>query len=165
MGIKSPDGLRRKISLNLSSLKFNLYRIWWWIWTGDWVNGSEPYVSPSSPPSTWDQVYEYGPTIASWSPSVSEAYDTGVELYLDLSTGHVSHEDWLKLQEWNEDSPIRVRHHRYGLIMWIPDDREEFNDLPETIRQIAIYAKANGCWLINFDQDGQIINGLDCYAW
>ena len=157
--IKSPDGLRRKISLKL---KFNLYRIWWWIWTGDWVNGSEPYVSPSSPPSTWD-----GPTIASesWSPSVSEAYDTGVELYLDLSTGHVSHEDWLKMKEWNEDSPIRVRHHRYGLIMWVPDDREEFNDLPDSFRQIVVYAKANSCWLINFDQDAQIINGLDYYDW
>ena len=158
--IKSPDGLRRKISLNLSSLKFNLYRIWWWIWTRDWVNGSEPYVSPSNPPSTWD-----GPTIASdsWSASPSDVYDTGVQLYLDLSTGHVSHEDWLKMKEWN--GPIRVRHHRYGLIMWVSDDREEFNDLPETIRQIAIYAKANGCWLINFDQDAQIINGLDYYDW
>ena len=151
--------------MNLSSLKFNLYRIWWWIWTRDWVNGSEPYVSPSSPPYTWGT--EYGPTTASesWSPSASASEATGVELYLDLSTGHVSHEDWLKMKEWNEDSPIRVRHHRYGLIMWVPDDREEFNDLPDSFRQIVVYAKANSCWLINFDQDAQIINGLDYYDW
>ena len=146
-------------------IRFNLYRIWWWIWTRDWVNGSEPYVSPSSPPYTWGT--EYGPTIASesWSPSASEAYDTGVELYLDLSTGHVSYEDWLKLQEWNEDSPIRVRHHRYGLIMWILIDRKYYDELPESVKLVAIYAKANGCWLINFDQDAQIINGLDYYDW
>jgi len=98
-----------------------------------------------------------------FQPAAPLDTDTGVQLYLDLSTGHVSYEDWLKMKEWN--GPIRVRHHRYGLIMWVSDDREEFNDLPETIRQIAIYAKANGCWLINFDQDAQIINGLDYYDW
>ena len=126
-------------------------------------------VSPSS-----GQVY---PLISSPSPSASpslspsaspldtDVCDTGVQLYLDLSTGHVSYEDWLKMKEWNEDSPIRVRHHRYGLIMWILIDREYYDELPESVKLVAIYAKANGCWLINFDQDGQIINGLDCYDW
>lgn len=146
------------------TLKFQIYRIWWWLKTGDWINGNEPYVSPSQPPSQWDI-----PSIPSesWSASPSDEYETGLELYLDLSTGHVSYPDWKKLQEWDEDSPLRVLHHRYGLIMWVPVDQEadQFDTLPESVRHIAVYAQKSGCGLINFDQDAQVVRGLDYYEW
>ena len=131
-----------------------------------WQLGLQPQVSPSN---SHRQVYPSVPSSSSPSPSASpldtDVCDTGVQLYLDLSTGHVSYEDWLKMKEWNEDSPVRVRHHWCGLIMWIFVDCEYYNELPESVKLVVIYAKANGCWLINFDQDGQIINGLDYYDW
>ena len=133
-----------------------------------WQLGLQPQVSPSN---SHRQVYPSVPSSSSSSPSPSaspldtDVCDTGVQLYLDLSTGHVSYEDWLKMKEWNEDSPVRVRHHWCGLIMWIFVDCEYYNELPESVKLVVIYAKANGCWLINFDQDGQIINGLDYYDW
>jgi hypothetical protein len=133
-------------------------RLLFWLKTGEWISGNEPYVSPSEPMSEWPAI-----TTGSWSPS--DAYETGVQLFLDLSTGHISYSDWKILQDWDEDSYLRVLHHEYGLIMWVPQRDFDQGRLPSSVRDVVSYAQANSCWLINFDQDAEVINGLNYYEW
>jgi len=97
--------------------------------------------------------------------------------YLDLSTGHLSQNDFDILQEVantkNGDFPFRVVDHEFGLLVFMPppvDLQEVLEELPESgispnLLNVLDYAQELKCSLLNFDQDGGTIEQLPIYDW
>jgi len=133
------------------------------------------------------RIWVPDPPTFSISPSATELEDDqnessihshGIQLFLDLSTCHLPERDFEAIQAWHEDSPIRVVHHEYGLIMFIsgapahsaydPSELDEYmaeKEIPAALKEIIRYARMHNCWLINFDRDAEKIDRLESYDW
>ena len=96
------------------------------------------------------------------SPSPEE-HDSGVRLYLDLSTGHLPQQIFEDLSNW---SSLRVVQHEYGAILWVPSgDYSDDPQWPEELLIVLNWARKLNCDLINFDQDARKLKYLPYYNW
>lgn len=90
-----------------------------------------------------------------------------IHSYLDLSTGHVKHETFAGWLPYTKT--LMVATHEYGAIVSVPSqdwfDDTGPADIPEDLFTVLKYARAQGCNLVNFDQDGESIGDLPFYDW
>lgn len=103
-------------------------------------------------------------------PELNEAVNT----MLDLSTSHLSaHDAWLLSNRGSHDRPRSVEH-EYGWIVFVASDPEHVVEVGREMRErghspgmIRIYecAAALGVMLINFDADGEVIEGVPVHDW
>lgn len=80
---------------------------------------------------------------------------------LNTSTMHMPNED----PDWK-----RVRHceHEYGFIAFVNGDTTEAEEkrwVPEWLLPLHRLAQQHNCILINFDRDGDAIEGIPTYDW
>lgn len=82
---------------------------------------------------------------------------------MDLSTGHLSHDTFVKL-EFNV-IPRKARHN-YGILVHVPNkDEEGWKAYPEDLKACFELALKEDAILIDFDQDGDIVDELPFYDW
>lgn len=90
--------------------------------------------------------------------------------YLDCSTAHLTNELFWKLADgevpYIVSDPKSMKGEVLGLFVHVPEglDEEEEKEIPQELNPIIDYARKNGCWWIQFDRDGEIIDGLPVYT-
>lgn len=88
--------------------------------------------------------------------------------YLDLSTAHITYGDNMRLTSGGGVG-VRCCSHDHGFIVFINSEyaREdiEASGLSIDFLNVYLYAIKNGCDLVNFDSDGEIIDGLAVNNW
>lgn len=85
----------------------------------------------------------------------------GVQNMLDLGTCHMPSND----PDWGS---LRVIEHEHGWVVFVNGDLEddEFNDIvPEWARPFMHRATDLDCILVNFDEDGEAVEGLPTWEW
>ena len=96
-----------------------------------------------------------------------------IERVLVISTGHVSHPEFLAMTA-DDELPYRVLDHEYGVLLILIDydDMGEFMEADSYMRthfphllQVINFARERGCKYINFDQDGIQYKELPIYDW
>ncbi len=89
--------------------------------------------------------------------------------YLDLSTCHVTREDMDGLQQAVGDTAAPViAAYPEGVILYVPDDGYALSDwLSPSLAKILAYARAQDCYLVRLDADGEEIDdpALDRHDW
>lgn len=99
--------------------------------------------------------------------------------FLDLSTGHVTHDEWEAVcRAWpalDDAYGPRVIKHEYGA--WVnvpgiepagaltPEEAEEFTGHYPNVGACLTRARELGCTWINFDQDAEQDEALPTFEW
>jgi hypothetical protein len=99
----------------------------------------------------------------------------GVEKFLDVSTGHITHEDSQYLSIGYDNFPARVIPHEYGWWINVPEKKlwEEESKADcmrkqgysEGLISVLMFARNNDCWWVNLDCDGEYVDGLEIFEW
>ncbi len=107
--------------------------------------------------------------------SLETALTTATKRMIDLSTSHISHEDFRLFGAVRGLTPRTVPH-EYGLVVFVASDSRYVQDAVDCMRGvgiskefIAIYKAAadlgDDVMIINFDRDGDVIDGLPTFNW
>jgi hypothetical protein len=99
--------------------------------------------------------------------------DVASKRMIDLSTAHITNRDIRLFGVIGSMRPRAVAH-EYGLIVFVCSDEEHVAECVDNMRQVGasdafinIYKMATrtggDCMLINFDQDGDLIEGLPTF--
>lgn len=99
--------------------------------------------------------------------------DFEIEKVLIVSTGHVSHPEFLAMTA-DDELPYRAIDHEYGVLLILVDH----DDIGESVEAdsymrthfphlltVVNFARERGCKYINFDQDGIQYEELPIYDW
>ena len=91
--------------------------------------------------------------------------------YLDISTGHVTHKDMVRLEK--PESGLTVYPFEYGC--WVSVSQDRPSDITPTVLEalgysdgfVKVYmaARKAGCWFIKLDQDGETYEQFAQYEW
>lgn len=102
-------------------------------------------------------------------------HQPAVHHFLDLSTAHLKPEDNDLLGRWANDpaSPVTVIRYEYGFKVLVSLDEEHQRILKacqksgasKELLEIMRYARANGCWFINFDRDATAQDCFPTFDW
>lgn len=98
-----------------------------------------------------------------------------IRQFLDLSTAHVSlaarvwlneqaalnHEDGAHPRCWHVASHV----HGWWMHAGASDEVTDMEGVPIDLWPVCTYARANDCYFILFDKDGDQIGGLPVYDW
>lgn len=84
-----------------------------------------------------------------------------IEKCLDISTMHVRRETM---------NPASLNHYfiaeyGYGAFFYVPDLSETDEETPPDLRAVLQFAKANDCYLVRLDCDGEVYDELKTYDW
>lgn len=87
---------------------------------------------------------------------------------LTLSTAHISQKSAELLDKETEkptlDLPIYNKSN-YGWFIYIPQDINIINNLPEDIHRLLLIAKDLNCDILCLDADGETISWIPLYSW
>lgn len=94
--------------------------------------------------------------------------------YLDVSTAHVKRETMQDITDTGR-SRYEITNRKWlpviavypeGAFLWVSEEPETDNpNLPEELKRLLKIARAQDCYLIRLDADGDIIPGLLTYDW
>lgn len=88
-----------------------------------------------------------------------------IHQYLDLSTGHLSEDT---INDWAKDCPYPViAGYDYGLIVSVPGEGyvDGESEVPADLRDVLVYARKQGCTMVRFDSDGDVLEELPYFDW
>jgi hypothetical protein len=85
-----------------------------------------------------------------------------IHRYLDCSTAHLTEATMDALSADQVEGVVAMPYPPYGVFVSIPDDEDV--EIPEDLRQVLAFARANDCLLIRFDHDGDDVD-LPVYDW
>lgn len=88
--------------------------------------------------------------------AVIHARGAGVANCLDLSTAHMPNSS----PRWRG---LRAVAHEHGFTVFVSS--EPIGEEPDWAMRVLEYARANNCILINFDQDGEVLDFLPKWEW
>lgn len=115
--------------------------------------------------------------------STPQTQTPGVRSFLDCSTGHLDRPDACWLLHDLEAMPPAARaalegvadahapfmqRHTYGARILVDDHDAVIRWATAccaTLAPVLTYAKAHGCWEINFDRDADHLPGIATYSW
>lgn len=89
-----------------------------------------------------------------------------IRKFLDLSTCHLPEHLMTAL---NSFEGVVAYEHKYGALLWVPDDPKESdcleNPIPAEILAVQLYARSLGCDYVLLDQDGDRNPDLPRWDW
>lgn len=94
--------------------------------------------------------------------------------YLDLSTAHLSAEtkgDFDLIGDVNNPTGLTVAKYDYGYFVSVPESMEAVDTphgvtkrkLPDDLREVLKFALRNGCCVVRFDADAEVVDGLPVF--
>lgn len=92
---------------------------------------------------------------------------SGVFKYLDCSTAHVSQETMRFLGRVYSRNNIgqTVAAYEYGCFVSVPPEPTYHDYLPQDLRNVLDFARANGCYILRLDADGHNYDELPTFEW
>ena len=90
-------------------------------------------------------------------------------IYLDISTAHLTP----ATREWlDENTPaqpkcsaITIAPYEYGCFTSVPSDQERIAELecPDDLKGVLAHARKEGCDVVRFDSDADVVDGLPVF--
>jgi hypothetical protein len=92
---------------------------------------------------------------------------------LVVSTGHVSKDDYIGLQEAGARGDLCTEKLKFGLNLLLSDEEDEINETDSFIREnmsnelfdLVQIARKNNCYCLCLDEDGSIYEELPVFNW
>lgn len=87
-----------------------------------------------------------------------------VSKMLDVSTGHLSKEDHMRLKYREPELPV-YELDEYGWLVYVGEINENWEEFSEDFNKIIVEAKKQGCEYVRFDRDVIIYKSFKVFDW